>query len=127
MIGGEAQAVVRTVVDAGEQFGLDFILNHPLRASRGEAAGRNAKHRPEKGAGVLASEPFVQASAGEGVPRRGALQRGVDQRRATTLQEGAMADTAFGGPLENRHGFGLADEAGELLARPVPVDQEHEA
>ena len=98
-----------------------------MRLAGQQALGRGAEDEGQEFQRLRIAQHVAQPVAEMHGRSGGGLDGLVDQPRAAQFQEAAMADVVFRRPAQQSEAIRPAQEPPQLLARAVPVDQEHQA
>ena len=124
---GHAQPLPPLAGEVAGQGHLDAVLDQPVRLTGQQAPGRGledeAQELQRRRVAQHVAQPVAEAHRRPGCR----LDRAVDQLRPAQLQEAAVPHPGLRRPCQQREAVRPAQEPAQLLARPVPVDQEHQA
>ena len=109
-----------------EELRLNAVADQHLRRAGAQAFGRRLEDETQIVAGRLAADHFVELFAVAQRRPHSLLQGVVDEPFGAKLEECPMTEVLLRRPGEEFDGERIRDEEAEPLARPIPIDQEHE-
>ena len=127
MLADEVEQALARPAQLPQQLRTQLVVHERVAAPR-ERLGRGApEDELQEALGALPPEGVLERLPEVAVAARREVQRVEDCTRSAEPQERHVAEVVLGRPFEQPQGFLLADAASQLLARPVPVDQEDQA